>query len=137
MDNKTNSNVKKSSQPKKLTQGQKQQENRNIKKQKVQETIAILKKQFPLAFKENPEPLKVGILEDILEKLQGKISKHKIKDALKYYTRNLLYHQAVLINTHRIDLEGKRCELITAHQKEYSQKGLGMILVKNQKMRKS
>lgn len=134
MENKTNSNVKKLSQPKKLTGEQKQQENRNIKKQKVQETIAILKKRFPLAFKENPEPLKVGILEDVLEKLQGKIPKRNIKDALKYYTRSLLYHQAVLINTHRIDLEGKRCELITPRQKEYSQKGLGMILAQNQQM---
>lgn len=136
MKNEETNNMQKS---KKTSQNKinQQMEKRKIKKQKIKETIAILKKQFLLTFKENPEPLKVGILEEVLEKLQGKIPKHKIKDALKYYTRNLLYHQAVLINTHRIDLEGKRCQLITAQQKEYSQKGLGMILAKNQQMRKS
>ena len=107
-----------------------------IKKQKIQEALAILKKQFPLAFKESPEPLKIGVLEELVEKLSGKISKNKIKGALKYYTRNLMYHQAVLINTHRIDLAGKRCELITAQQKEYSQKCLGEILAKAQQRHK-
>ena len=107
-----------------------------IKNQKIQEALAILKKQFPLAFKENPEPLKIGVLEELVDKLNGKISKNKIKGALKYYTRNLMYHQAVLINTHRIDLTGKRCEPITAQQKEYSQKCLGEILAKAQQRHK-
>lgn len=95
-----------------------------------------MKKQFPLAFKENPEPLKIGIYAELVEKLNGKISNKKLRCALKYYTRNLMYHQAVLIKTHRIDLAGKRCELITPRQKEYSQKCLGMILAQNQQMHK-
>jgi len=124
-------------QPTRKPNGEKKvQELIKIKKQKIQEALAILKKQFPLAFKENPEPLKIGVLEELVEKLNGKISKNKIKGVLKYYTRNLTYHQAVLINTHRIDLAGKRCEPITAQQKEYSQKCLGEILAKAQQRHK-
>lgn len=124
-------------QPTRKPNGEKKvQELQNIKKQKIQEALALLKKQFPLAFKENPEPLKIGVLEELVEKLSGKISKNKIRSALKCYTRNLMYHQAVLINTYRIDLAGKRCELITAQKKEYSQKCLGEILAKAQQRHK-
>ena len=136
MENLTNSDIKKSPSNRKLSGEKKVQELQNIKKQKIQEALAILKKQFPLAFKENPEPLKIGILEELVDKLNGKISNKKLRDALKYYTRNLMYHQAVLINTHRIDLAGKRCELITSQQKEYSQKCLGEILAKAQQRHK-
>ena len=136
MENSTNSDTKKSPPTRKPNGEKKVQELQKIKKQKIQETLTILKKQFPLAFKENPEPLKIGVLGELLEKLKGKISKNKIRGALKYYTRNLMYHQAVLINTHRIDLAGKRCELITSQQKEYSQKCLGEILAKAQQRRK-
>lgn len=136
MENTKNNDAKKSPSNRKLSGEKKVQELIKIKKQKIQEALAILKKQFPLAFKENPEPLKIGILEELVEKLSGKISKNKIRGALKYYTRNLMYHQAVLINTHRIDLAGKRCEPITAQQKEYSQKCLGEILVKAQQRHK-
>lgn len=136
MENLANSDIKKSPSNRKLNEKKKVQDLLKIKKQKIQEALAILKKQFPLAFKENPEPLKIGVLEELVDKLNGKISKNKIRSALKYYTRNLMYHQAVLINTHRIDLAGKRCEPITAKQKEYSQKCLGEILAKAQQRHK-
>ena len=99
---------KKSPHTRKPNGEKKVQELQKIKKQKIQET------------------------EELVEKLSGKISKNKIRSALKYYTRNMMYHQAVLINTYRIDLAGKRCELITSQQKEYSQKCLGDILAKAQ-----
>ena len=133
MEKSPTTDTKKSPPNKKLSGEKKVQK---IKNQKIQEALAILKKQFPLAFKENPEPLKIGILEELVDKLSGKISKNKIRSALKYYTRNLMYHQAVLINTHRIDLAGKRCEPITSQQKEYSQKCLGEILAKAQQRHK-
>lgn len=124
MENKENNSTKKSN-----------KKSQNKTKQNL-ETLAILKKQYPLAFKENPEPLKIGILEELTEKLNGKLSKNRIKGALNYYTRNPMYHQAILINTYRIDLEGKRCEFITSQQKEYSQKCLGEILSKAQQRHK-
>jgi len=102
MENLANNDTQKASPNRQSNKKKKEQDLLKIKKQKIQEVLAMLKKQFPLAFKENPEPLKIGVLEELVDKLNDKISKNKIRGALKYYTQNLMYHQAVLINTCRI-----------------------------------
>ena len=83
MENLAKSDIKKSPSNRKPNGEKKTKELIKIKNQKIQEALAILKKQFPLAFKENPEPLKIGILEELVDKLSGKISKNKISFILR------------------------------------------------------
>ncbi len=115
----------------------KEEHGRKIKKTELPEkiqntfkTLAVLKKRYPKAFNKNIQPLKLGILNDLNNSLNGKISKTQIRNALKYYTNSILYQQAVISNKFRIDLKGNKHSLITDEHKLFAQKQLEKLLNK-------
>lgn len=73
---------------------------------------------FNLKFR---KPLKVGIDKDILLEHADKISNRAIlTSALKIYTLNIRYWKGLLTQTHRVDLAGKVCGIVTEEQKAHA-----------------
>jgi len=69
--------------------------------------------QFPNCFSfTNPRPLKAEIHADIFERLQQRVSKSKIKQALYLYTNAPSYLNSFRQYSHRIDLDGNEVEEI-------------------------
>jgi len=96
----------------------------------MKKTIENLCQTFPQAFVLHaPRPLKIGIFEDIIERMPDfpelkKLTKTQIRKALKTYTGYKQYHQAVLKHTHRINLEDVEVEEIPLNIKEFSEQKL-------------
>ncbi|KFA59677.1 hypothetical protein A9G48_02345 [Gilliamella sp. wkB18] len=92
------------------------------------EIIAYLAQQFPNCFAIEGEvkPLKIGIFQDILSRLNGKaeLSKTKLRVALRTYTMSWRYLYSIKVGLHRVDLDGNEGELITQEQMEYAQQQL-------------
>lgn len=69
---------------------------------KTKNTIIWLCEKFPNAFSlETPKPLKIGILEDVLNYLEScedtvQVTRKNIREALKFYTYGPRYFHAVL-----------------------------------------
>ena len=88
---------------------------------------------YPNCFNaKDPKPLKIGIAKDILGNMKREPSSDQpgpmsVRQALHHYTCNLLYHQAMLNNSHRIDLEGHTADEITDQARTHAQ---GWIEVK-------
>jgi len=76
----------------------------------VKEVVALLAEQFPLCFSLTgpAKPLKVGIFQDLAEKLQENplISKTMLRQALRVYTSSWRYLEAVKEGVCRVDLDG-------------------------------
>lgn len=94
----------------------------------VLETLELLKERFPKAFKDDPAPLKVGIVDDLIAVLSEELSKTQLRKAVKYYANSSQYHQGILVGGYRINLNGEQCEPVTEEHKEYSQKRLGEMI---------
>ena len=97
-----------------------------IEKQAV---IAWLIEQFPKAFFQKPQlvqPLKLGILEDIIDvyaRLDSPpFSKKLLRDALTYYTASKAYLLAQKPEAERIDLFGHSNGTVNPEQAVYAQK---------------
>lgn len=76
-------------------------------------TLTMFVCQFPNCFSfTNPRPMKANIHNDIYERLQKRVSKSKIKQALFVYTNSPTYLNAFRQYDHRIDLEGNEVEKI-------------------------
>lgn len=97
-----------------------------IEKQMV---IAWLIEQFPKAFfpkAHQAQPLKLGILEDIIdvyERLEVRpFSKKRLREALNYYTASKAYLSAQKPDAQRLDLFGHPNGTVTAEQAMYAQK---------------
>ena len=71
--------------------------------------------------------LKKRITDDILQQALWTESKTSLKNAIVFYVRSPLYHQAVLEESFRYDLEGEKFEEIIDSDKEFSKKKLEKI----------
>ncbi|EKT56278.1 RNA chaperone ProQ [Providencia sneebia] len=84
------------------------------------EVIAFLAERFPRCFIAEGEarPLKVGIFQDIVERLteEDGISKTQLRSALRMYTSSWRYLYGVKEGAKRVDLDGNDCgELEAEH----------------------
>ncbi len=79
--------------------------------------IAYIAELFPACFSLNEEarPLKVGIFQDLAERLAGDpvVSKTQLRAALRQYTSSWRYLYGVKEGAVRIDLDGNACGEIT------------------------
>jgi ProP effector len=98
------------------------------KRTNSKEIIAYLAEKFPACFSiEGPaKPLKVGIFQDIAEKLQDDevVSKTRLRQALRHYTSSWRYLKAIKKGSHRIDIDGNQVAEIDDAQAEYAAKTL-------------
>ncbi|MCH9756735.1 MAG: ProQ/FinO family protein [Gammaproteobacteria bacterium] len=99
----------------------------NTEKQKKIKIIDWLIEHFPAAFFKKPrqvKPLKVGILEDVIDFYDRldtpPFSKRTLRSAFTYYCTSPAYLNAQKINKARIDLYGNEMELVTAEQAKYA-----------------
>jgi hypothetical protein len=82
---------------------------------------------YPACFNlQDPKPLKVGIVKDILKAMTQKPESDQpshvsIRHAMAYYVQGRLYHQAILNSSHRCDLTGQQTEEITAQDRDHAQ----------------
>ena len=114
-------------------------ESKNSKKKDIFRILRLFFINYPKAFnKKKPKPLKLGILEDIAEDLQGELTKSQIRRGLKYYTNSIQYQQAIIVERHRVNLNGEKVDLIiTEKHKEFAQKQLGEMLFKKRPLKHS
>lgn len=88
------------------------------------EIIAYLAEKFPACFSVEgaAKPLKVGIFQDLAEKLaeDEKVSKTRLRQALRHYTSSWRYLKSIKAGSFRIDLEGNNAEEIDKAQAEYA-----------------
>ncbi|WP_423186257.1 RNA chaperone ProQ [Alishewanella sp. d11] len=97
-----------------------------VKPANVKEILAYLVKQYPLCFAadENVKPLKVGIFQDLAQRLDenSQLSKTQLRQALRVYTSSWRYLDATKEGVARVDLEGQPAEVIDAQQAEHAAK---------------
>jgi sRNA-binding protein len=81
--------------------------------------ISLLAEAHPQCFavyEARRRPLKVGIHNDLLDKLAGAMSAQEIGLALRFYTGNAAYLRRMLAGAWRYDLDGKPAGSITAEE---------------------
>ncbi|WP_031564794.1 RNA chaperone ProQ [Rheinheimera texasensis] len=112
-----------------------------VKPHNVKEVVALLAEQFPLCFSLTgpAKPLKVGIFQDLAEKLQENplISKTMLRQALRVYTSSWRYLEAVKEGAFRVDLSGVDGAVIDASQAEHAAATLAESKAKAQEARKA
>jgi ProP effector len=80
--------------------------------------IHWLREKYPLCFsKENPLPLKIGIIKDIFAVLPPDISRLSVRKALARYTKSPEYKQALKTCPHRYDLNGNEAGIVSEEHK--------------------
>jgi len=98
------------------------------KRTSSKEIIAYLAEKFPACFSiEGPaKPLKVGIFQDLAEKLEDDetVSKTRLRQALRHYTSSWRYLKAIKVGSHRVDIEGNNAAEIDQAQADYAAKTL-------------
>ena len=94
----------------------------------IKEVLNYLFTEFPACFKEKDgiKPLKVGIFKDIAERIEGdeRVSKTQVRQALRKYTSNWRYLEAVTKHEFRIDLDGNDAEKVEQEHVEHATKAL-------------
>ncbi|WP_440055980.1 RNA chaperone ProQ [Pseudoalteromonas sp. T1lg65] len=92
------------------------------------EVLNFLYTEFPNCFKQKDgiKPLKVGIFKDIAERIEGSdvVSKTQVRQALRKYTSNWRYLEAVTKNEFRVDLDGNQAEKVEQEHVEHAEKAL-------------
>ncbi|WP_462158473.1 RNA chaperone ProQ [Pseudoalteromonas sp. GB56] len=106
----------------------------------INEVLAFLYEEFPNCFKqkEGIKPLKVGIFKDIAERIEGneKVSKTQVRQALRKYTSNWRYLEAVVKNEFRVDLDGNQAEKVEQEHVDHAQTALEQSRAKMAKRKK-
>ncbi|WP_440877439.1 RNA chaperone ProQ [Thalassotalea sp. PLHSN55] len=94
----------------------------------TKEIIGYLTEKFPACFSiEGPaKPLKVGIFQDLAEKLADDetVSKTRLRQALRHYTSSWRYLKAIKVGQHRVDVDGNQVAEIDQEQADYASKTL-------------
>lgn len=92
------------------------------------EVIAFLSETFPQCFsvEGEPKPLKVGIFQDVVERLkeEQRLSKTLLRSTLRHYTNSWRYLHAVKEGVFRVDLDGKECVKIEKEHADHAVKVL-------------
>ncbi len=100
----------------------------NVKATNVKDVLAYLAERFPACFNlaGDARPLKVGIFQDLAERLQDDavVSKTQLRQALRVYTSSWRYLAATKEGIARVDLDGTAGDLIDASQAEHASKTL-------------
>jgi len=98
------------------------------KRTSTKEIIAYLAEKFPACFSlEGPaKPLKIGIFQDLAEKLTDDetVSKTRLRQALRHYTSSWRYLKSVKVGSVRVDIDGKDAAEIDQVQADYASKTL-------------
>jgi ProP effector len=80
--------------------------------------VRWLRDKYPLCFsKENPLPLKIGIIKDIFAVLPPDISRLSLRKTLARYTKSPKYKQALKTCPHRYDLDGNEAGIVSEEHK--------------------
>jgi ProP effector len=99
-----------------------------VKRISTKEIITYLAEKFPACFSVEgaAKPLKIGIFQDLAEKLTGdeKISKTRLRQALRHYTSSWRYLKAIKIGVSRVDIDGNDAAEIDQEQADYASKTL-------------
>ncbi len=99
-----------------------------IKRTSTKDIIAYLAEKFPECFsiKGPVKPLKIGIFQDLAEKLvdDETISKTRLRQALRHYTSSWRYLKVIKVGSSRVDIDGKAVEEIDQEQANYASKTL-------------
>ncbi|WP_017347190.1 RNA chaperone ProQ [Pantoea sp. A4] len=92
------------------------------------EVIAFLAERFPQCFSAEGEarPLKIGIFQDLVERVQGEmsLSKTQLRSALRLYTSSWRYLYGVKAGAIRVDLDGNACGVLDEQHVEHARKQL-------------
>ncbi len=92
------------------------------------EIIAYLAEKFPACFSIEgaAKPLKIGIFQELATELaeDEKVSKTRLRQALRHYTSSWRYLKSIKTGSFRIDLAGENAEAIDDAQAEYALKTL-------------
>lgn len=99
-----------------------------IKRTSTKDIIAYLTEKFPECFsiKGPVKPLKIGIFQDLAEKLNEDetVSKTRLRQALRHYTSSWRYLKVIKVGTSRVDVDGKAVAEIDEEQAAYASKTL-------------
>ena len=98
------------------------------KRTSTKEIIAYLAEKFPACFSivGAAKPLKVGIFQDLAEKLTDDeaVSKTRLRQALRHYTSSWRYLKAIKLGAFRVDINGDQAAEIDQEQADYAAKTL-------------
>ena len=92
---------------------------KQIKRADAEAAIVLLAELFPQAFavfEQRRQPLKLGIHNDIIARIDGAITPRELGIALRFYCHNTGYLRAVARGAARVDLEGNPAGSTTAEQ---------------------
>lgn len=99
-----------------------------IKRTSTKDIIAYLTEKFPACFsiKGPVKPLKIGIFQDLAEKLNDDeaVSKTRLRQALRHYTSSWRYLKIIKVGISRVDIDGNEVAEIDAEQAAYASKTL-------------
>ncbi|PKI17434.1 RNA chaperone ProQ [Colwellia sp. 12G3] len=99
-----------------------------IKRTSTKDIIAYLTEKFPECFsiKGPVKPLKIGIFQDLAEKLNDDetVSKTRLRQALRHYTSSWRYLKVIKVGNSRVDIDGKDVAEIDEEQATYASKTL-------------
>lgn len=99
-----------------------------IKRISTKDIITHLAEKFPECFsvKGPVKPLKVGIFQDLAERLSDDetVSKTRLRQALRHYTSSWRYLKAIKVGVFRVDIDGKDAAEIDEEQANYASKTL-------------
>ncbi|MBA6390779.1 RNA chaperone ProQ [Colwellia sp. BRX10-3] len=99
-----------------------------VKRISTKEIIAYLAEKFPACFSVEgaAKPLKIGIFQDLAEKLTGDetVSKTRLRQALRHYTSSWRYLKAIKMGVFRVDIDGNDAAEIDQEQADYASKTL-------------
>ena len=99
-----------------------------IKRISTKDVITYLVEKFPACFslKGPVKPLKIGIFQDLAEKLNDDetISKTRLRQALRHYTSSWRYLKAIKVGAFRVDIDGNTVAEIDEEQANYASKTL-------------
>jgi ProP effector len=95
-----------------------------IKRISTKDIITYLTEKFPECFsiKGPVKPLKVGIFQDLAERLSDDetVSKTRLRQALRHYTSSWRYLKAIKVDVSRVDIDGKDVAKIDEEQANYA-----------------
>ncbi|RTE87210.1 MULTISPECIES: RNA chaperone ProQ [Gammaproteobacteria] len=104
------------------------QEENSAKLPNSKEVIAYLAEQFPKCFTLEGEakPLKIGIFEDLASRLaeDEKVSKTRLRVALRQYTNSWRYLRCVKQGVERVDLDGGNAGTVETDHEEHAKETL-------------
>lgn len=99
-----------------------------IKRTSSKDIIAYLTEKFPQCFsiKGPVKPLKIGIFQDLAERLKDDetVSKTRLRQALRHYTSSWRYLKVIKVGAFRIDIDGQNVSEIDDEQAKYASKAL-------------